>query len=363
MSSIPPPRSGKYAGYWKIKRFRRGARNTLSAWLARSNASVPVLQPLDPAQVRRVIVCRRNKRLGNMLFLTPLLRSLAATMPHAEIDVLISNADYVELFQGLPRVRHVWSMPARGWRWPFRMLGLLLQLRARHYDLVIEPSLHSFSNRLLARLCAARWRLGFHTPSQWLNLTHNVVPEVEPHEGLQPLQLVSQGMAGPVQLYPQLDIALGAQERAAARATLDILVKADQGPLLGFFAEATGKKRLSPEWWQDWLDAMRQSKRSFRLLQILPPGETPPLEPDMPYVREPGHRRLAAMLGELDLFVSCDAGPMHLAAAAGARTVGLFHATSIARYQPLGADCVALDIKDLTPAQVATAVLARVPEA
>ncbi len=349
----------KYAGYWTIKKIRRRLRNRLNAWLARRTAPPPALTPIDPALVRRVIVCRRNNRLGNMLFLTPLLRSLAATLPHAQIDVLIGNARYADLFRDLPGVRRVWAMPEHGWTWPLRMLILLFQLRAQGYDLSIEPSFNSFSNRLSARLSSARWRLGFHAPDQWLSLTHCALPDPrERHEALKPLQLLRQGFATPAHLlHPYLEIALDVQERAAGAVSLaQALGGLIDRPVIGFFTEATGKKRLPPEWWQVWLTALRQSGQDCYLLQILPPGTAPAIEAGIAQVRESDHRRLAAILGHLDLFVSCDAGPMHLAAAAGTPTLGLFHATRSERYRPLNANSHAIEFKRMAPAQAALAV-------
>jgi ADP-heptose:LPS heptosyltransferase len=360
MHAIPNPvhRAGKYPGYWAIKRWRRALRNRASAWLARGNAAPPALVPLDPAVIRRVIVCRRNNRLGNMLLLTPLLRSLAATLPQAEIDVLIGSADYRALLQCMPGVRRVWVLPQRGCLWPLRMLALLLRLRRQAYDLSIEPTLNSFSNRLSARLCGARWRLGFHTPHQWLGLTHAVIPDRSVrHQALIPQQLVSAGFRRPAPVYPRLRLELSAAERRAGAARLAALLDSGQGPVVGFFTEATGRKRLPPEWWQDWLTALRREYPSLRLLQILPPGASEPLLPGLPHVREPDLRRLAAVTGALDLFVACDSGPMHLASASGAATLGLFRSTRSDSFGPLGPTDLALDVGALTARQTAHATL------
>lgn len=352
-------RSGKYPGYWTIKKIRRGLRNRVNAWLARHAA--PARQParLDPAQIRRVIVCRRNNRLGNMLFLTPLLHSLAATLPHAEIDVLIGNARFTDLFERMPGVRKVWALPARGWLWPLRMLRMLFSLRAQHYDLSVEPSLNSFSNRLSARLCGARWSLGFHSPDQWLSLTHAVTPDpLQRHEVLRPLQLVRQGFQGNTALLECLDIALSEAERAEGKAALaGTLPATTESPVIGFFIEATGKKRLPPEWWHAWRAALQASGRPLRLVQLLPPDGTPALDPGLATLCETNHRRLASQLAQLDLFVSCDAGPMHLASAAGTATLGLFHATRSERYRPLGPRSAAVDVRQRDPAQVAALTL------
>lgn len=348
--------SGKYPGYWRVKQLRRSARRRLSAWLAR-NPAPPPLQALDPARIHRVIICRRNKRLGNMLFLTPLLRSLAMTLPGAQIDVLIGDAGYASLFERLPGLRKVWSMPRGGLAWPFRMLGLLLSLRMQSYDLVIEPSLDSFSNRLFARLCGGRWRLGFHSPNQWLRLTHAVTPDHhERHEALLPLQMVTGAFDSPA-IHPYLDMRLSSAERRAGRDRLKGLLAGKEVPVIGFFTEATAHKRLPPDWWQKWLDEMRPSLQSVSVVQLLPPDESVRPLPGVVALREPDYRQLASVLGELALFVSADTGPMHLAAAAGAPTLGLFYGTRAARYRPLSEKGLALDIRSRSPQEVARTTL------
>ncbi|HXG29748.1 MAG TPA: glycosyltransferase family 9 protein [Nevskiales bacterium] len=357
MNPVPPP-AGKYAGYWTIKKLRRALRSRLNRWLARSAGAPPACVPLEPAAIHRVIVCRRNNRLGNMLFLTPLLHSLAATLPQAEIDLLIGSTDYRSLFKGMPGVRRVWVMPGGGWLWPLRMLALLFRLRAQAYDLSIEPTLNSFSSRLSAHLCSARWRLGFHTPNQWLSLTHAVVPDPSfRHEAHIPQQLVQAGFSRPAPAYPRLWLQLSEAERRAGAARLAALLGPGHGPVVGFFTEATGRKRLPPEWWRDWLIELRRESPSLRLLQILPPGASEPLLPGLPHLHEPELRQLAAVTAALDLFVACDSGPMHLASASGAPTLGLFRVTRRHSYAPLGPVDLALDVSNLTPQQTARATL------
>ncbi len=57
-----------------------------------------------------------------------------------------------------------------------------------------------------------------------------------------------------------------------------------------------------------------------------------------------------ACLERCDLFVGNDSGPMHLAAAAGARTLGLFGPTSVADYAPAGPQAAAVVSPDGTMA-------------
>jgi ADP-heptose:LPS heptosyltransferase len=346
---------GKYPGYWAIKRLRRQLRKSLGSLLARwTGPAQTEWMPIASASVKRVIICRRNHRLGNMLFLTPLLQSLAMRLPHAEIDILIGHARYAPLFEGLPGVRQVWCMPERGWTWPYRMLELLFKLRRQNYDLSIDTALNSVSNRLSSRLCGARMSLGFQASDQWLGVSHAVPAPEEVHEGLKPLQLVSAGFDGRSPLYTDVTLALSSAERDAGYRLLRALPNFNpNNAILGFFTEATGKKRLAQSWWEEWLAALRLASPDIQLLQVLPPGQGQPLDATLPALREADLRRLAAVLCHLDLFVACDSGPMHLAAAAGVRTLGLFHATSSARYRPLTRSSRVLELGELTASQVA----------
>lgn len=347
----------KYPGYWTIKAWRRGLRNRVSRWLGGRTSENEAITPIDPSQIRRLIVCRRNRRLGNMLMLTPLLRSLSAALPQAEIDLLIGSADFAGLFRGLPGVRKVWVMPSRGWAWPWRMFQMLRQLRAQRYDLSLEPSINSFSNRLSARLCGARFVLGFRTDDQWLKLTHAVTPDhAIRHDALRPVQLIRDGIRSTALLHSNLHIALDPEERDAARARLRVIMGNPRHPVIGFFTEATGRKRLPPEWWMDWAASLMAEQPGFQLLQVLPPdAATRPL-PGIASVCEANHRKLAALLGQLELFVSCDAGPMHLAGAAGTPTIGLFRSKKGNRYGPLGKASFALEHVEPEPRQIAKIV-------
>lgn len=353
------PANTKYPGYWTLKRLRRGLRNRLNRWL--SAAAQPVrLEPIQPATIRRVLICRSNKRLGNTLFLIPLQRAVASALPGAQVDLLIRDAGHRDLFQGLPGLCRVWSMPARGWLFPFRLAALLHQLRRQDYDLCIEPTMNSFSNRLLARLCGGRRLLGFHTADQWLRQTHAVTPDPQlKHEALKPLQLIRRGISGVATPRTNARLALTTVEQHEGELTLSRMLGRQGGPIIGFFIEATGNKRLPNDWWKAWLAHMRTSARRPRLLQILPPGTTPALDSKIAFVRETNLRNLAGLMQALNLFVVCDSGPMHLAAAAGTHCLGLFHRTRAERYAPMGKHNLALDVSTLSPAQVAAATLAQ----
>lgn len=299
-------------------------------------------------------MCRLNARLGNILFLTPLLRSLANAYPRAEIDVLLRSPAHVGLIGGLPGVRRVHVLP-KGLP---GMIRLARTLRGLRYDLAIDPSIHSSGNRFAMALSGARHRLGFAGRDQWLSLTHAAPrPQTERHQARQALYLLAdaiEGLSPPSQrdlaVYPDTEA-----RRRAQRLLHEALAPARREqawPVIGFFTEATGPKRLPPEWWRAWVSALTAKGTPVTLVQVLSPGQEEPLVPGIATVRSEDLVVLAAILGRLDLFVAADSGPMHLAAAAGVPVIGLFEATEPAHYAPLGRECLSL-AAPLDPAAVA----------
>lgn len=337
-----------------IRRLRRGGRQHLSLALARWRGTpAPIRAPLPPPQ--RILVCRLNTRLGNTLFLTPLLRSLAATWPDAEIDVLLRLPAHADLLAGLPGVRRVHVLPKGVWR----IARLVRELRRTRYDLAIDPNIQSSSNRVALTLSGARHRLGFAGHDQWLRLTHAAPrPTSECHQARQALYLLTDAIEG---LQPELLRDLAVYPGTAARRQAHILLREAlppargqaAWPVVGFFAEATGPKRLPAAWWRAWHAALTAAGTPVTVVQLLPPGGNhEPLIPGIATLRSADLSVLAAALGRMDLFVAADGGPMHLAAAAGVPVIGLFAATTPAQYAPLGRECLTL-AAPLDPADVA----------
>lgn len=338
-----------------VKCRRQAIRAGISTWLARHGGTPePRGQPLTEPP-RTILVSRVNKRLGNTLFVTPLVRSLADTFPGASIDLLIMDPAHRRLLAGLPGVREIICVP----RTPAAWLGFTNRLRRQHYDLAIDPSVNAVSNRIGISLCRTRHKLGFSGPEQWVRLTHATpVPEHEPHQARQAVHLLRVGIPGiDAAIHEYLEVRPGRAAMEAARERLAAVRNPAGGLEIGFFANATGEKRLPASWWREWAEALQAGVERPRLLQIVPPGEDTGLLPSITAVSFEELDQLAAFISLLDLFVAADSGPMHLAAASGTPTVGLFRATSQADYAPLGRHCLALSVHSAAPSEVAERTL------
>lgn len=319
---------------------------------------------LDPRAIQSVLIGRINGRLGNTLFLTPMIERLHALLPDARIDLALSYPHAPALLAGMPGVGQVILFPHKGrigqyWR-------ALRRLRATHYDLAVDPTPFSTSGRLILSLTRARFRLGFSLPSQWAALTHAIpLPEEPMHQGRQPAYLLTQALGAPWEPGTlRLWLPLRPDEVAAGRAAIAVAVQAvtanaaPERPVVGYFGHATGLKTLAPQWWARFWQAFESLHPEVIPVEFLPGVGAAATVPGFATLHLPSQRELTAAISTLALFISADAGPMHLASTTDTPTMGLFQITDSTLYGPLKAVDRSIGVAQLTPEAVAAQISA-----
>lgn len=308
--------------------------------------------------IHRVLVCRPNHRLGNTVLISPLLAEIEALYPGAEIDVVSGGNVGEQLFLERFHVRRVYSLPRKIARHLWTTVRMLRQMRRDTYDLAIDACIDSQSGRLLLAIVKARYKLGYPDdrgakPSAWRDLPR---PE---HLAKRSVFLLRTAYAGPVSRpYPPLNLRLQKTERDRGREVLAaVLGDTEQAPppriVVGVFANATGAKRYCADWWGPFIDHLLMRLPQVRIVNLLAEhGESQLDERHASYyTRDP--RRLAAMIAGMDAFISADCGVMHLAAATGTPTLGLFSTSSSTKYGPYGGDNTAIETRDMSATDVA----------
>lgn len=289
--------------------------------LPRPRAAAPA-----PDAIRRLLVIRVDERVGNQLLTTPLLRAAKLGLPHAELHLLAPKQGLLVASPHVDRF-HLWQK-RDAFRAPLRQLRQLRALRRERFDVVIEAghwSAWSLTSSILARLLAGRRAsIGHDRGDAARFLSHPVphdpasVAEVPAKlELLAPLGLPARGL--------ELETGLG-RDLAAADAAL-----AAAG-ISGPFALLNPGARLADRRWpaESYAAVARGlAERGLAVLVVWGPGEeglasaivegsgarlAPPTDLD----------RLAALMRRARLVVSNNSGPMHLAVAVGAPTVGVF---------------------------------------
>src|SRR4051812_7787035 len=113
-----------------VKSVRRNARLLLGRSVARMMGPRDYATRLDAGVVSSVLVCRINGRLGNAVFLTPLIDRIHALFPGAVIDLAMSFPQAQALLQKKPGVRQIISFPHKGADMVWRYIGAIRRMRA-----------------------------------------------------------------------------------------------------------------------------------------------------------------------------------------------------------------------------------------
>jgi ADP-heptose:LPS heptosyltransferase len=304
-------------------------------------------RPAPAAALRRILLLRLE-RIGDLLMVLDAIRDARAAWPEAEIDLAVGswNVPIARLIPEIDRIEIAdvaWlAREAGGDRWP-ALVGRARQWRDRRYDLVInfEPDIRS---NFLAWLTGAPRRLGYWTAGGGAWLTDALEYAPSAHVADNARQLVAHasgrsgpsGAASPTVAGPRLVVPPDALARA------DALLAGLHRPIVGIHASGG---RPSKQWHLGRFASVAQILARDRGASIVLTGA----DADAPVIDEVRRAMapvpaletrgldlvtLAALLSRLDLLVSGDTGPMHLAAAMDTPLVGIFGPSNPARYGP-----------------------------
>ena len=322
-----------------------------------------------PEAVRRIVVLRPNHRIGNTLLLTPLMQALETQFPEARIELVTAGGVARAVFERYPQLTALHAFPGKSYRYPGKVLRMLLALRRGSYDLAIDPTIRSRAGRFLLRFVRARCRLGYAwgDPRKDKVLTHAVEAAGAPaHHAQIPVYLLRAGFPPPPAAAVaaervQMDIRLSDAERHEGALELQALLAGSdsQRPTLGLFAHATGAKCLPPEWWRQLVSCLQARTPALRLVEFVPEDARPRLDGIVPGTFTPQLRLLGAKLAATSLVVIADGGVMHLADASGATVLALFTSTSPLQYGPGRPGSESLPAKDLSADTVAALISGR----
>ena len=294
---------------------------------------------------RRILVLRLE-RVGDLVMALEAIGDVRALAPAAQIDLVVGSWN-AALAQAVPGVTSVETLDAEWLSRDGGGLGMPALLRAawswriRRYDLAInfEPDVRS--NIVAAASGAARiagWRSGGGGPV--LDVALDYDPSAHTSINARRLVQAAFGRTPPESSAPLLKVPEVATAAAAA-----ILRPATGRPLVGVHLNAgRAIKQWPPERFADVAMRLADS-RGAAIVTTGGPGDRGliadlqrALAPRLVIDASVADSLLTsvALLGQLDLLVTGDTGPMHLAAAVGTPVVAVFGPSDPARYATRG---------------------------
>ena len=319
-------------------------------WVTRGIGANATQQSADLTgeHIRRILICRPNHRLGNMLMITPLIQDIAHYFPDATVDLFVQGGAAVPIFRNYPQVSRIIQLPGR----PFNHLldyaaGWSSIHFGRKYDLVINAYGGSSSGRLSTRFARGKNRIFIEDRK-----TAGIPPEEDDrHMAKYPaeqfrLQMMKAGIFSPSGPVPFMDLLLDKQEIAAGYAALRAITGNDR-PTICLFTNATGDKLYPAAWWSEIYQKLRDAHPEKNIVEVLPVGASSQLAEDLPRYFDRDIRKVAAFFRNCALVIAGDSGIMHLASASGVPVLGLFKATNIRVYAPYNPGSRAIDTRSL----------------
>jgi len=288
------------------------------------------------------ILALQFKYFGDAVLLTPALRALRSHFPAAEIH-LLAPAEIAPLFQHLPWLARVWSMPRRRGRASFlESWPLLRALRRERFDRSVDFASND-RGAILSRFAGATRRLGRDERGGFLGrrfcYTERVAPDHNlAHESARLAQLLSGWHVPPP---ATLETEIRADPSLADEAKN--ILPPDQA-VLCHVASSQPRKEWPLAHWAEFhrlataagrpvffttARGEREAALMIELERLAPGARILPEISDLPL--------FLAVLGRAAVFISGDTGPLHFAAGLGVPTISLFGPTSPSRWAPVGA--------------------------
>jgi lipopolysaccharide heptosyltransferase II len=295
----------------------------------------------QPAQPPSRILLLRLERIGDLLMILEAIEDVRQAAPAAAIDLVVGswNADLARRIPGIRRVEMLdaaWlARDGAGLPLP-QLLRRAAAWRARHYDLALnfEPDIRS--NLLLAASRAAR-TAGFSTGGGGALLDVALPYNASAHTTSNAQRLAAAVLDVPPRSVPASLALTGADRRCAAG-----LIAGRRRPLVGMHVSG-GRlvKQWPPERFAELASRLVATRRATivvtgaeadrQLVDGVARAATPHVVDLAGAVDLPS---LAALLEQLDVVVTGDTGPMHVAAAVGTPVVAVFGPSDPARYAP-----------------------------
>lgn len=293
---------------------------------------------------KRILVLRLE-RIGDLLMTLPALADLRAFAPAAEIDLVVGswNGDLARAIDPVTRVMCLdasWLSREVEGRGALSLISAARRLRSNHYDLGInfEPDIRG--NLILAS-SGARWTAGYRSGGGGPLLDVALDFDTTAHTTDNARGLIAAIFESPVPVEqpPTLVVPSEAHENASR-----LLIDAGQ-PVIGI--HVSGGRAIKQWPVERFADVGRRLVEHSGATIVLSGAAGDRAMVETVKSRLPAHRvidvaghidllTLAGLIERMDLLVTGDTGPMHLAVAVGTPVVAVFGPSDPARYGPRG---------------------------
>lgn len=293
-------------------------------------------------EVKKVLICRPNHRLGNLLLITPLVQEVIATFPECKIDLLVQGGLAPILFKNYNNVDKIIQLPKKPFKNLIKYIQGIISVKKRRYDLVINAVIGSSSGKLYTLMANSKYKV-FGEDNEDIQL------KFKDHEHIAKYQVYSYrnylsklGFKNNDKPVIGLNLKLSAHEIKSGQKILKELVNNEKKTIC-LFTHATGDKCYSESWWTAFYEKMKIEFPNYNIIEVLPIENISKIAFKAPSFYSKDIRELGSVIANTEVFIGADSGIMHLASASQTPTVGLFSRDNQKSYEPFGNKSVAIN--------------------
>jgi heptosyltransferase-2 len=317
-----------------------------------------------PKGIKRILVIRQDNRIGNLMFVTPLLQLLKEHIPDSEVHIAVGGS-FPEVLQNNPFIDKVHCYDQLGFiRRPWRFIGFIHALRRMKFDAAIDCKRgFSFNNALILLLSQALVKIGFNIEETRTFLTYRVdEPEGRYHES----QIMAH-LAFPLtgeRPIPPMAYYLSKDETARMGEYLNRFGLKEERFILGINPGGRGSKQWPAYNFRDITEQFLEKTEDTVVLVFLGPDEKKlkglfeEIDNQRIVIVMPKDiRELGIIINCCSVFLANDTGPLHIAAALKKQCIALFTNSPLVRYGPPGKTNITIGWKNLNVEYVLTWIL------
>lgn len=326
----------------KINNFRRSLMRNLTKNIGKARSQEDIIL-VDKKDIKRILICRPNGRLGNLLLITPLVQEVIEIFPNCKVDLFVKGTLSPIIFENYKNIDKIIDLPKKPFKSLLKYLNVWISIKRQNYDIAINVDQNSSSGRLAVQFSNAKYK--FYGDS---NLETQLVKNDYDHIAKYPVYnfrhyLTKLRFPKSNKIIAPLDLKLSSSEIAEGKKILSDIFHNDKRTIC-IFTFATGEKCLSEEWWENFYGKLKEEYKNYNIIEILPVENVSQIAFKAPSFYSKDIRQIGSVIANADLFIGADSGIMHLASAVQTPTIGLFSVSNIKKYEPYDNCSVAVDV-------------------
>lgn len=286
---------------------------------------------LKKEEVKSVLLIRQDNRIGNIIFITPLI-SLIEKELNVKPDVILGEK-FNGILQNNPKINNIFVYSQKKFlKNPILFFKFFKNIKKKEYDLIIDcKNAFSFNNALITLFAQSKIKIGFKNvySDQYLDYAVDGNELTHLHE--------SEYLAAPLLKYfnistpvPEMHYYLKNEEVHNS----DSIANGNRKQI-GIHIGGRGQKSLDVSLVNDILDKFS----NYDVKIIYGPDEIEKLKlinnkSNVDKIFPKTIDDLAILINSLDVFITPDTGPLHVASALNKNIIALFTGDTFQRYGP-----------------------------